>query len=46
MGCKNFFRKSQFHSVVDRMSRKREDLGGVGKKEKRIRNTLKEVGQD
>lgn len=42
MGCKNFFKKSQFHSVVDRMSRKLEDLGGVGKsllKKKRASET-------
>lgn len=30
MGCKNFFKKSQFHSIVDTMSKKL-DLGGVGK---------------
>ena len=32
MGCKNFFKKSPFHSVVDRMSKKLEDLGSMGKK--------------
>lgn len=51
MGCKNFFKKSRFHSVVDRMSKKLDRWSWwygneSSKKEKIIRNSLKKGGQD
>lgn len=42
MACKNFLKKSSFHSLVDRMTKK-PDLGGMGKsllKKKIIRSSM------